>query len=173
MIINCHCHAGKGDILTAPWNTTAPIEPYLRRARAAGIDRTVIFAPFDGDYAQANAEVARIVARHPNRLIGFAFVRAARDAGRVFEMINVASSTPATCTNEINNILVRRTADLATKAACVATVAPLSAISTSHATGQKSYPSVLLPDAVTARTLRRAEKGKDLVRFKSADDLFR
>jgi hypothetical protein len=27
MVIDIHCHAGKGDILTAPWNTTAPIEP--------------------------------------------------------------------------------------------------------------------------------------------------
>src|SRR3989442_1478420 len=42
MIIDCHCHAGKGDIVTAPWNTDAPLEPYLRRARTAGIDRTVV-----------------------------------------------------------------------------------------------------------------------------------
>ena len=46
MIIDCHCHAGKGDLMTAPWNTDAPIEPYLRRAQAAGIGRTIVFAPF-------------------------------------------------------------------------------------------------------------------------------
>jgi len=63
MIIDCHCHAGKGDLMTAPWNTDAPIEPYLRRAHAAGIDKTVVFAPFHSDYAVANAQVARIVAR--------------------------------------------------------------------------------------------------------------
>jgi uncharacterized protein len=90
MIVDCHYHAGKGDGMTAPWNTIASIEPYLRRARAAGIDKTVVFAPFHSDYAQANAEVARIVERHPDRLIGFAFVHAVRDRGRVFEMVGHA-----------------------------------------------------------------------------------
>ena len=42
MIIDFHCHAGRGDLLTAPWNTAAPIEAYLRRADApASIDRRV------------------------------------------------------------------------------------------------------------------------------------
>jgi predicted TIM-barrel fold metal-dependent hydrolase len=90
MIIDCHCHAGKGDLLTAPWNTDAPIEPYLRRARAAGIDRTIVFPAFHTDYVEANAELARIVRRHPNRLIGFAFVHTVRDAGRIFAMIERA-----------------------------------------------------------------------------------
>jgi predicted TIM-barrel fold metal-dependent hydrolase len=87
MIIDCHCHAGKGDIMTAPWNTDAPIEPYLRRARAAGIAKTIVFSLFHSDYNAANAQLAKIVARHPSRLIGFAFVHAARDAGRIFGMI--------------------------------------------------------------------------------------
>jgi uncharacterized protein len=87
MVIDIHCHAGKGDLLTAPWNTNAPIEPYLRRARVAGIHRTVVFAAFHSDYAIANKEVARIVARYPERLIGFAFVHAVRDAGRIFQMV--------------------------------------------------------------------------------------
>jgi hypothetical protein len=90
MIIDSHCHAGKGDLMTAPWNTDAPIEPYLRRARAAGIDKTVVFAAFNSDYDEANRQVARIVARYPGRLIGFAFVHAARDAGRIFEMVKRA-----------------------------------------------------------------------------------
>jgi uncharacterized protein len=90
VIVDCHCHAGKGDILTAPWNTDAPIEPYLRRARAAGIARTVVFAPFHSDYAQANADVARIVARYRDRLIGFAFVHPKRDAGRIQSMVTQA-----------------------------------------------------------------------------------
>ena len=38
MIIDCHCHAGKGDGLTGPWDTAAPLEAYLRRAAKAGID---------------------------------------------------------------------------------------------------------------------------------------
>jgi predicted TIM-barrel fold metal-dependent hydrolase len=92
VIIDCHCHAGKGDRLTAPWNTEAAIHPYLRRARAAGIAKTVVVAPFHSNYAKANADVARIIALHPGRLIGFAFVHATRDAGRVFRMVARAVS---------------------------------------------------------------------------------
>jgi predicted TIM-barrel fold metal-dependent hydrolase len=87
MIVDCHCHAGKGDRLTAPWNTEAAIGPYLRRALAAGILKTVVVAAFHSDYDKANTEVARIIARHPGRLIGFAFVHATRDAGRIFRMV--------------------------------------------------------------------------------------
>jgi predicted TIM-barrel fold metal-dependent hydrolase len=90
MIIDCHCHLGKGDLLTAPWNTVAPLEPYLTRARRAGIDRTIVFPAFHTDYAIANAELARIVGRHPQQLIGFAFVQASRDTGRIREMIERA-----------------------------------------------------------------------------------
>ena len=90
MIIDCHCHAGKGDIVTAPWNTDAPLDAYLRRARAAGIDRTVVFPVFHTDYDTANAQLARLVAAHPDRLIGFAFVHSARDASRVLGMVEKA-----------------------------------------------------------------------------------
>ena len=55
MIIDCHCHTGDGDLMTAPWNTSAPLDPYLQRARAAGIGRTVVFAPFHSDYARAKS----------------------------------------------------------------------------------------------------------------------
>jgi len=87
MIIDCHCHAGKGDIMTAPWNTDAPLGGYLRRARAAGISKTIVFSLFHSDYEQANGQVARLVARYPERLIGFAFVHPARDAGNIFNMV--------------------------------------------------------------------------------------
>jgi uncharacterized protein len=90
MVIDCHCHAGKGDLMTAPWNTDAPLEAYLRRARAAGIDKTIVFALFHSNYSVANEQVGQIVARYPDRLIGFAFVHAARDAGRIFEMVKRA-----------------------------------------------------------------------------------
>lgn len=90
MIIDFHCHAGKGDKMTAPWNTDAPMESYLRRARAAGIDKTVVLAPIHGDYELANRQVARIVARYPRRLVGFVFVHAKRDAGRIFRMVQHA-----------------------------------------------------------------------------------
>jgi uncharacterized protein len=90
MIIDFHCHAGRGDLLTAPWNTDAPLESYLRRARRAGIDRTVVFPAFNSDYAAANRELARIVERFRPRLIGFAMVNAKTDAGRVREIVGEA-----------------------------------------------------------------------------------
>jgi predicted TIM-barrel fold metal-dependent hydrolase len=90
MIIDSHCHAGKGDLMTAPWNTDAPLSAYLRRARAAGIDKTIVMPAFRTDNWLANKEVARLIARNPSRLIGFAFVHAKRDAGRVFRMVRHA-----------------------------------------------------------------------------------
>jgi uncharacterized protein len=88
MIIDCHCHAGRGDGLTGPWDTAAPLAAYLQRAARAGITHTVVFAAFHVDYAVANAEVARIVARQPARFTGFAFVHAERDAGRIHQMVS-------------------------------------------------------------------------------------
>ncbi|OSJ24030.1 amidohydrolase family protein [Bradyrhizobium japonicum] len=90
MIIDCHCHAGKGDGLTQPADTAAPLDEYLKRARAAGIDRTVIFAAFSEGYLRANREVARIVARNPQRLLGFAFLHPLADKGRVDAMVREA-----------------------------------------------------------------------------------
>lgn len=90
MIIDCHCHAGKGDLLTGPWDTDAPIATYLRRAKAAGIDKTVIFSPFHSNYQEANANTARIVAQQPDRFIGFAFVHSQRDKGRIYQTIKEA-----------------------------------------------------------------------------------
>jgi predicted TIM-barrel fold metal-dependent hydrolase len=90
MIVDGHCHAGRGDGLTSPWDTEAPLGPYLRRARAAGIDRTVVVPGGNADYGRANRELARIVARHPARLVGFACVHARRDAGRVRQLVGEA-----------------------------------------------------------------------------------
>ena len=90
MIVDCHCHAGKGDLMTDPWNTNAAIEVYLHRATKVGIHKTIIFAPFHTNYVQANAEVARIAACYPGRLFGFAFVHHLRDAGHIFEMVRHA-----------------------------------------------------------------------------------
>ena len=50
MIIDCHCHAGKGDGLTSPWDTAAPLERYMRWAAQAGINKTALFAAFHFDY---------------------------------------------------------------------------------------------------------------------------
>lgn len=90
MIIDCHCHAGKGDGLTGPWDTNAPLEKYLRRAARAGIDRTVLFAAFHSDYTMANREVARIVNSRPDRFYGFAFIHAQRDRTRIRMMVEEA-----------------------------------------------------------------------------------
>lgn len=90
MIIDCHCHAGKGDGLTGPWDTSAPLDRYLVRAARAGITRTVLFPAFHSDYAVANREVAGIVARQPSRFLGFAFVNSASDRTRVKSLVRQA-----------------------------------------------------------------------------------
>lgn len=90
MIIDCHCHAGKGDGLTGPWDTSAPLEKYMRRAAKAGIKRTVLFAAFHSDYAIANREVARIVASRRDRFYGFAFIHPKAHRGRVYQLVKVA-----------------------------------------------------------------------------------
>jgi uncharacterized protein len=90
VIIDCHCHAGKGDGLIGPWDTAAPLEQYMLRAARAGIARTVLLAAFHSDYARANRQVARIVASRPERFYGFAFVNPDRDRARVYEIVKVA-----------------------------------------------------------------------------------
>jgi uncharacterized protein len=90
MIIDAHCHAGTGGGLTGPWDTRALLDRYLRRAGAAGIQRTVIFPVFSRDYSRANEQVARIASRMPKRLLWFASLHARRDLGREQEMIRRA-----------------------------------------------------------------------------------
>ena len=90
MIIDCHCHAGKGDGLTGPWDTAAPLKQYLQRAAEAGINKTVLFAAFHSDYAIANRRVAQIVANNPDRFYGFAFINPINDRGRVMRMVQEA-----------------------------------------------------------------------------------
>jgi uncharacterized protein len=90
MIIDSHCHAGKGDGLTGPWDTAAPLDKYLVRAARAEITHTVLFSAFHSDYAVANREVARIVSGHPDRFFGFAFVNSVHDRGRVQKLVRQA-----------------------------------------------------------------------------------
>ena len=90
MIVDCHCHAGLGDGLTGPWDTSARLDRYLPRAARAGIEHTVLFAAFHSDYLVANREVARIVASRPDRFTGFAFVHAIHDRGRVRSLVREA-----------------------------------------------------------------------------------
>jgi predicted TIM-barrel fold metal-dependent hydrolase len=90
VVVDTHCHAGPGDGLSGPWDSDAGLGHYLRRARAAGIERSVLFAAFHSDYAVANRAVACIVAAAPRRFYGFAFVHAARDRGRIGAMVREA-----------------------------------------------------------------------------------
>jgi uncharacterized protein len=90
VIVDAHCHAGTGDGFTGPWDTLAPIEPYLEKAAAAGIGRTIVFPVFNRDYDAANRRLAAIVARHPDRLVGFGGLHPIDDAGRVDELVREA-----------------------------------------------------------------------------------
>jgi predicted TIM-barrel fold metal-dependent hydrolase len=76
--------------MTGPWDTRADLTRYSRRARRAGIDASVYFAAFHSDYARANALVAEIVREQGARALGFAFVHAERDRGRVHSMLETA-----------------------------------------------------------------------------------
>jgi uncharacterized protein len=89
-VVDAHCHVGRGEALTAPWNAPVSLRRYLRRADAAGIDLTVVVPVFYRDSWRANAEVAEVVARHPGRLIGFGWVHARRDAGRVDALVGAS-----------------------------------------------------------------------------------
>ena len=104
MIVDCHCHAGTGEGLQPPWDTEARVEPHLERARAAGIDRTVVFPVFNRDYAAANARLARIVRAYPHELIGFAAINPARDAGRAASMIGRAVEVYGFCGLKVHGL---------------------------------------------------------------------
>src|SRR5437660_1415721 len=87
LVIDCHCHAGKGEAMSAPWTTYADPELTLRRATEAGIDRTIIFPIENPTYERANEEIARLVERHPGKLIGFAKHDPDRGAGRIVRLL--------------------------------------------------------------------------------------
>jgi predicted TIM-barrel fold metal-dependent hydrolase len=90
MIIDCHCHAGPGDANTAPWNSTAKLEPFLTWSAEAGIRKTVVFPVFTHNSEKANRELAKIVRGHRGRLIGFAWINPKRDSGRIARLLQQA-----------------------------------------------------------------------------------
>jgi predicted TIM-barrel fold metal-dependent hydrolase len=112
MIIDSHCHAGHGDGLTGPWDTAAPLGKYRQRAKTAGIDRTVLFAAFHSDYAVANREVARIVARQPARFYGYAFVHPIHDRGHVFDLVKTAVQHYGFCGIKVHRYDARITREI-------------------------------------------------------------
>ncbi|MDP9389642.1 MAG: amidohydrolase family protein [Actinomycetota bacterium] len=88
MIIDCHCHAGHGDGFRHPSLAHADVRPYVRRARAAGIGRSVVFATLnEGPYDRANEEVAALVRADPRRWTGFVFLHPIADRGRVADVV--------------------------------------------------------------------------------------
>jgi len=89
-VVDAHCHAGHGDGLTGPWDTDASLDRYRWRARAAGIDRTVLMAAITSDYRAANREVGALVRACPRRYLGYAFVNPATDRGRVDRLVDEA-----------------------------------------------------------------------------------
>jgi uncharacterized protein len=97
LIIDSHCHAGKGDGFTGPWDTRASLDKFLIWSKNAGIHKTNLFAAFNSDYYKANAEVASIVNSDRERFFGFAFINAANDRGRVFGMVKKAVTEYGFC----------------------------------------------------------------------------
>jgi predicted TIM-barrel fold metal-dependent hydrolase len=97
LIIDAHCHAGKGNGLTGPWDTRASLRKFLKWSKNAGIIKTNLFAAFHSDYSIANAEVASIVNANPEKFFGFAFVNAINDRGRVFELVKKAVTEYGFC----------------------------------------------------------------------------
>jgi predicted TIM-barrel fold metal-dependent hydrolase len=89
-VVDAHCHAGEGAGFDLGPGRPPPFARYLLRARAAGIDRTVVFAAFRGDYAAANREIARLARAHPSRLSWLACVHAEADRGRVAALLDEA-----------------------------------------------------------------------------------
>ncbi len=90
MIIDFHVHAGQGDGMTGPWDTTAPLARYVERANEAGITHSVLLPVFQSDYRQGNRDIAALVRAEPQRWFGFAMVHATRDRERVHHLIEEA-----------------------------------------------------------------------------------
>jgi uncharacterized protein len=116
MIIDCHCHAGKGDGLTGPWDTDASLQNYLQWANDACITKTVLFAAFNSNYSRANAAVAKIVNANRKRFYGFAFVNAARDAGNIFNLVKTAVEEYGFCGIKVHRYDARITREVCSTA---------------------------------------------------------
>lgn len=90
MIVDSHAHAGYSDALKNSWDTFEDINVSLRRMDQAGIDKSVILPIGDDNFELHNRQTADIVARHADRLIGYAKVSQKYDAGRVEKLLREA-----------------------------------------------------------------------------------
>lgn len=86
-VIDAHCHLAKGDGLAGPLSSGANLNRYLAQANDAGIDRAVLFAIPNSDYARSNKQVAMLVRKYPDRFYGFVLIHPVRDRGRVDNII--------------------------------------------------------------------------------------
>jgi predicted TIM-barrel fold metal-dependent hydrolase len=87
LVIDAHCHAGRGQAMSAPWTAKADVEITLRHMAEAGIDRTIIFPINNAEYERPNREIAAICARYPDKFIGFAKHDPQTEAGRIRAML--------------------------------------------------------------------------------------
>jgi len=83
LVIDAHCHAGRGQAMSAPWTTLAGVDVTLRHMAEAGIDRTILFPINNPDYEKPNQEIAEICGRHPGKFLGFAKHDPQTEAGRI------------------------------------------------------------------------------------------
>jgi len=92
-VIDAHCHAGRGinygknDPTSDPWTTYNDPKLTLRRAKEAGIDKTIIFPITNSTYQEANEEIASYVRRWPDKFIGFAKHDGKTEAGKIRNML--------------------------------------------------------------------------------------
>jgi len=93
IVIDCHCHAGKGlnygksDQTNDPWTTYNDPKWTLNHAAEVGIDKTIIFPINNTTYKQANEEIASYVRRWPDSFSGFAKHDSKTEAGRIRDML--------------------------------------------------------------------------------------
>jgi len=87
LVIDAHCHAGRGEAMSAPWTTKADVEITLRHMAEAGIDRTILFPINNAEYERPNRDIAELCARYPDKFIGFAKHDPQTEAGRIRAML--------------------------------------------------------------------------------------
>ena len=87
LVIDAHCHAGRGEAMSAPWTSRADPEITLRHMAEAGIDRTIIFPINNNEYEKPNQEIAEICRRYPEKFIGFAKHDPQTEAGRIQSLL--------------------------------------------------------------------------------------
>lgn len=78
MIIDVHCHIGRGDFLNDQFQMDTGAEVILKQQQEANVDKTVIFPQKRIEYRTANEEISDFCKAHPS-FIGFGRVAAAGD----------------------------------------------------------------------------------------------